>query len=131
MTMARRLGVIRVQDGHYRPLDDPLFVVGGNQNRDPGSIAGHIGAICSAPAEAVVNGKCSDEDQSPAHEQVADEKDQHDKAVDGAQQPKTGGIHARPETLVRGDGRHDIVVGFAKQCGHRHNLISARAQPLE
>ena len=86
---------------HHRangPHDDLLFVVCGDQYRDPRRIV-RAGKVLPLP-ETVDDGEDSNDDQPRAHQNVAHEEDSDDQVVEESPHEEGDGIDARLPQLM-------------------------------
>ena len=127
-----QVGVVGVERGKNRALNDLLFVEGGNQQGDPGTKRGHLFRRTeAAPKHAVDDGQQPHEEQPSGHEDIADEKYRrygfHDQFAEGESEPVNSG---GPE-FARRQRRHDFRARLSQQLTDGHDLQAAGANAVD
>ncbi len=93
--------------------DDRLFVVGGHQDRDAGIVARR--GLSIGLAQAVDDGQAANQQQTRAHQNIADKKDHDNELGDESHAGESDGIGQGAQALPEVEPGHDFGGGFAHE----------------
>ena len=82
-------------------------------------------------AQAVDDGENADQDQAPAHQDVAQEEDQDDELADDGQAGEGNGIRQGAQVLAEGELGHHLGGGLAHQRGDGNDGVAVGAQGVD
>ena len=83
-----KIGIVGIERALDSALNDFFFVIGGNEHRNFRPVGGDFGGrTVDVRGQAVVDGEYADGEETAGHENVAQEKDQHDAAHGGSEKP--------------------------------------------
>jgi hypothetical protein len=126
-----QVGIIGIKRALNRAFDDLLLIVGGDEDRDLGSVSGNLfGRAKDVRTETVVESKDADENEATGHQDIAEKEDDGDGRHGRAEQPEADPVQARGPALIGGQGGHDVGFGFPEQLVDGDKLESAGASAL-
>ena len=124
-----KVGVVGVEHRADGADNDLFLVVGGDEDGDAGIEAGRSHGV--GAEQAVDDGEDAHQDQPRAHQNVAQEEDQHNELADDGHAGEGDGVRQGAQVLAEGQLGHHLGGGLVHQLGDGDDGVAIGAQGVD